>query len=110
MAKRLALPSAGERAVSVTSSFGADAIPAGIEPAQEPAAEGSRALPIGLGFTSSPSTVLLGASADFPVDEHLTAGPALQLGLDDDRLLFAPHAQMRYWFAFGKKSCSPPIL
>lgn len=53
---------------------------------------------VGIGASSSPTTLLLGGSADFPLDEYLTFGPALQIGRDDNTSFFAPFGQIRYWF------------
>lgn len=54
-------------------------------------------LPVGLGITAGPSTVLVGAALDFPMDDNLTFGPAVQYGTDDDVDIFTAFAQAKYW-------------
>ena len=68
--------------------------------AQEPAAQsaGKTAVPIGIGFTDDPDTMLLAGAVDFPMGENWTIGPALQLGVDDDFTLIAPICQVKRFF------------
>jgi len=47
-------------------------------------------LEAGLGQTFGPSTFLLSATGGKFVDPHLAIGPTLQLGIDDDKTIFAP--------------------
>jgi hypothetical protein len=72
-------------------------LPAAQTPAGEPGAPDEMTLPVGVGFTTSPSTILLGASLDFPFDRKLTLGPSLQAGFDDDRTLGSLTAQLKYY-------------
>lgn len=60
-----------------------------------PEAEGST-LPIGVGFTIDPGTVMIAAAYDVPVDANLSAGPAMQFGFDDDVTIFAPYLKLKY--------------
>ncbi len=53
-------------------------------------------LPVGFGLALSPSMALIGAALDFEIDEDLTAGPALQVGLGGDDTLIAPFFQAKY--------------
>ncbi len=55
-------------------------------------------LPAGTGFSSSAGATLMGGSADLRIDNRFTFGPALQIGIADDKLLVAPFGQARYWF------------
>jgi hypothetical protein len=77
-----------------------DAAPRRSEPQQEsrrgrPVAE-PRQMFIGIGFTDSPDTFLLGGEADFPMNPRLSIGPMLQLGIDDNTTLIAPSFQAKY--------------
>ena len=59
-------------------------------------------LPIGVGFTTGPSALLLGASLDFPVDSMITFGPSLQFGTDDDLSLLAITGQLKYFLPMSE--------
>lgn len=63
---------------------------------QDETASGATRMPIGVGFTAGPTTVMIGAALDFPMDDNLTIGPALQFGYDSDQQIFAPVAQVKY--------------
>jgi hypothetical protein len=75
---------------------------AGLRTAQQPQQPtppgAARTVSIGLGYTDDPDTVLLAAAIDFPVGENWTAGPALQVGVDDHRTLLAPVFQAKRFF------------
>jgi hypothetical protein len=68
----------------------------GQRPADSPRRQGDRVALIGLGFTDSPDTTLLGGEVDFYQSEQLAIGPMLQLGLDDDTTILAPSFQAKY--------------
>lgn len=59
--------------------------------------EDLRRMPIGIGFTGGPSSVLLGATFDLPLDDKLTVGPSLQYGYHRDRQIVAPTVQAKYF-------------
>jgi hypothetical protein len=54
-------------------------------------------LPVGIGFTSGPSSFLMGAALDLPLDQDLTIGPALQYGISDSRDILNAFGQVKYW-------------
>jgi hypothetical protein len=54
-------------------------------------------LPLGVGFTTGPTSLLLGASLDFPVDKMITFGPALQYGSDNNVTLTTVTGQLKYF-------------
>jgi hypothetical protein len=69
--------------------------------AQEPQAATpgqARTVPIGIGYTDDPDTMLLAAAIDFPMGDNWTVGPALQLGVDDDFTIVAPVFQAKRFF------------
>jgi hypothetical protein len=69
--------------------------------AQEPqqAAPGqARTVPIGIGYTDDPDTMLLAGAIDFPMGENWTVGPGLQLGVDDNFTILAPVFQAKRFF------------
>src|SRR5688572_4752855 len=59
---------------------------------------GGTAVVFGAGITRSPDAHLLAASADFPLAELFTWGPALHVGVDDDFTLVAPMVQFKRFF------------
>jgi hypothetical protein len=59
---------------------------------------GGTAVVFGAGITRSPDAHLLAASADFPLAELFTWGPAVHVGVDDDRTLVAPMVQFKRFF------------
>lgn len=66
--------------------------------------------PFGAGIMFSPSDVLLGGAVDFPIDENLTFGPAVQIGVGDD-FMVAPFGQAKFFFRVDDESGQPlPIL
>lgn len=56
-------------------------------------------LPLGIGLTTGPSTILIGATLDFPVDKKITFGPSLHYGIDDNVDLMALTAQFKYFLS-----------
>lgn len=54
-------------------------------------------LPLGVGLTTGPSTILIGATLDFPVDKKITFGPSLHYGIDDNVDLMALTGQFKYF-------------
>jgi hypothetical protein len=65
-------------------------------------------LPIGIGMTFSPTSVLLGAGLDFNLDKQISFGPSLQYGLDDDTSLLSATGQLKYYLPSGEKE--PKLL
>ena len=53
-------------------------------------------VPVGLGFTAGPTTLLLSAAVERKLDERWSVGPALQLGVADDRTLVSLTGQAKY--------------
>lgn len=62
---------------------------------------GERRAFLGLGFTSSPDTLLLGGQIDFYTSDRLAVGPMLQIGIDDSTTLIAPSVHVKYLFPTG---------
>jgi hypothetical protein len=48
----------------------------------------------GLGFTHDPSNFLMNFELPYAFDQYISAGPMLHVGLEDDRLLIAPTANL----------------
>jgi hypothetical protein len=71
------------------------------------AAPDTTTLPIGVGLTASPGSFLIGGALDFALDEKLTAGPAVQLGLGDKTDLFAAFGQVKYWLLDDPQTVNP---
>lgn len=51
-----------------------------------------------VGFTVDPETFLMTGAGDYFLSDNLAVGPLLQLGLADDRLMFAPTANVKAVF------------
>jgi len=60
-------------------------------------------MPLGAGFTIGPSTAMLAAGLDFPIDNNLTFGPSFQYGFDDDTSLVSLTGQLKYFLPSGSK-------
>ncbi len=72
--------------------------------AEDASAPKDTTLPVGIGFTTGPSSVLLSSTLDFPLDKRITVGPSLQYGFDDDLTLTALTAQIKYFLdEFGDR-------
>ncbi len=56
------------------------------------------ALPVGVGFTSSPTTFLMSVAGDVPVADQVTLGPSFQLGHANDWTLVGVTSQAKYHF------------
>ena len=54
-------------------------------------------MPLGVGFTTGPSSLLVGATVDFPIDSMITFGPSVQYGSDDDLGLLTVTGQLKYF-------------
>jgi hypothetical protein len=61
------------------------------------AAPDSTSLPIGVGLTLGPQTMLVGATLDFPLDKKITFGPSLQYGFDSDATIATLTGQLKYF-------------
>lgn len=55
-------------------------------------------LPLGVGITRSPNTTMFGAALDLPVGDSWSVGPAVQIGVDDDRNLFSGTLLLKRYF------------
>lgn len=66
-------------------------------------APGDTTMPLGAGFTIGPSTAMLAAGLDFPIDNNLTFGPSFQYGFDDDTSLVSLTGQLKYFLPSGSK-------
>ena len=68
--------------------------------AQASAAESGRngpfAVQAGLGFTADPDAFLLNFEGDYRLDDALSVGAMLHLGIDDDFTIVSPAAYVRY--------------
>jgi hypothetical protein len=87
--------------LSPLSPYSGDAAAVAADARQEPAPQVQKTavtVPVGIGFTDSPDTLLLAGAVDFPAGENWTLGPAVQLGVDDDLTLFAPTIQAKWFF------------
>lgn len=67
-------------------------------------APGGTALVFGAGFTRDPDTHLFGASADFPLGDFFTIGPAVHVGVDDERTLVSPMVQFKRFFPLDARN------
>jgi hypothetical protein len=59
-------------------------------------------VPIGIGLTADPDTLLFSGAVDFPIATCWTVGPSLQLGLADNRTLVAPTLQVKHHLPLGR--------
>ena len=64
--------------------------------------EGTFSLKAGLGFTSSPTSLLLGFEGDYRVMEPVSVGLLTEVGLDDDVTIVSPQLFARYWPDLGE--------
>lgn len=88
-----------EVAHAATTPLRTTAAPAAHRPAADRAPqEGERRIAVGVGFTDSPDTLLIGGQADFYQSDRVAIGPSLQLGFDDDVTLFAPSFHGKFVF------------
>src|SRR5262245_22139035 len=63
---------------------------------------GPFSLRTGIGFTSSPTTFLMGFEGDYEVVDQFSLGAHVQLGVADDDLIVSPVAYGRYRFDLGQ--------
>ncbi|HEX5052509.1 MAG TPA: hypothetical protein VFZ65_12100 [Planctomycetota bacterium] len=81
------------------------------EPAMgEEGAPKDTSLPIGVGLTTGPSTILVAGTLDFPIDKKLTFGPSLLYGFDDNVDLVAVTGQLKYFLPIVENSSGFSIL
>jgi hypothetical protein len=64
--------------------------------------EGTFSLKPGIGFTSSPTTLLLGFEGDYRVIEPVSIGLLTEVGIDDDLTIVSPQVFARYWPDLGE--------
>ena len=64
--------------------------------------EGTFSLKPGLGFTASPTTLLLGFEGDYRVMEPISLGLLTEVGIDDDVTIVSPQLFARYWPDLGE--------
>lgn len=67
------------------------------QPAEDGGAPDDTCLPIGVGLTLGPQTMLVGATLDFPLDKKITFGPSLQYGFDSDATIATLTGQLKYF-------------
>jgi len=65
--------------------------------AEEPGAPNDTTLPVGIGFTTGPSALMVGGTLDFPIDKKITFGPSLQYAFDDDVTVASVSGQLKYF-------------
>ena len=61
----------------------------------------------GIGFTGGPGAFQMSFEAPYAFDEHLSAGPLLQLGLDADFVLVMASANAKYGWRFSQLASNP---
>ena len=66
---------------------------------QRPAPAPGIEIAAGIGFTASPGSLLVAGEADIPIASQSSVGPLLQIGVTDQRVLFAPAFHFRHEFA-----------
>ena len=64
--------------------------------------EGTFSLKGGLGFTSSPTSLLLGFEGDYRAMEPISFGLLTEVGIDDDVTIVSPQLFARYWPDLGE--------
>src|SRR2546428_13770278 len=64
--------------------------------------EGTFSLKPGLGFTASPTSLLLGVEGDYRVAEPISVGALAEVGIDDDFTIVSPVLFARYWPDLGE--------
>ena len=64
--------------------------------------EGTFSLKPGLGFTSSPTSLLLGFEGDYRIAEPVSLGLLTEVGIDDDVTIVSPQLFARYWPDLGE--------
>lgn len=64
----------------------------------------AQTLPLGIGFTAGPTTTMLAAGLDIPVEGRVTAGPSLQFGFDDDWSIVTLTGQVKYFLPMSGES------
>ena len=79
-------------------------------PTVESGAPDNVTLPFGFGFTAGPSSTMVGATLDFPIDRNITFGPLLQYGFDDKVSLISLSGQLKYFVPIGGDSGKPAIM
>src|SRR5262245_57760208 len=63
--------------------------------------EGTFSLKPGLGFTASPTSLLLGFEGDYRVVEPISLGLLTEVGIDDDFTIVSPQLFARWWPDLG---------
>lgn len=58
-------------------------------------------LEAGIGFTADPDAFLIALAIPWEINNAISVGPLLQLGLDDDYTIVAPTVNARYSFDFS---------
>jgi hypothetical protein len=77
---------------------GEAAAPAAKEPAASPGVPNPLSVRGAIGFTLDPDTFLMAFQGDYFLDDQLSLGPLLQLGVDDDTTILAPTLNVQYAF------------
>ena len=63
--------------------------------------EGTFSLKPGLGFTASPTSLLLGFEGDYRIAEPFSMGLLTEVGIDDDFTIVSPQIFARWWPDLG---------
>ena len=64
--------------------------------------EGTFSLKPGLGFTSGPTSFLLGFEGDYRIAEPVSIGLLTEVGIDDDVTIVSPQLYARWWPDLGE--------
>ena len=67
-------------------------------------------LPVGVGITTGPGSLMLGAALDFPIDKMITVGPSIQAGFDNNVNIIFMTAQLKYYLPVNKDSKKESLL
>lgn len=70
--------------------------------------EGGVGLRAGIGFTADPGTFLMGIGFPLQMSKSFAVGPHIQFGLDDDRVILSPGAQLE--FSFDTSGAKDPVV
>ena len=71
-----------------------DAAPSGGANAWNDSGSGSWAFRMGAGFTIDPNNFLMNFELPYRFDQYVSAGPMMQIGVEDEKLLVAPTANI----------------
>ena len=75
-----------------------DPTPSEVSPLSTSSERSPLSVQASLGFTGSPSTFLMALELPYSLTDHLSLGPAMQLGVDSNQTFFTFSANLRYAF------------